>query len=95
MPITREELWYSFNHQIPDKNGVLWDIRKAQKGEVTNTREYSTIKVYAYDENNNVVKCFNSLIECLNFLDVQGASALNKAINKHSLYHGYYWRKKW
>mgnify|MGYP002771064338 CR=1 FL=1 len=26
LPVTREKLWFCFNHEIPDENGRMWDI---------------------------------------------------------------------
>lgn len=53
LPITREQLWIAFSHDIPDKNGVVWDIQNADLGktpkeEIMEIVEY--VKMHTYTE---------------------------------------------
>ena len=50
-------------------------------------------KVYMYDENFNLIKCFNTVGLALDFLNVEGHSQLNKAIKNKTIYKGFYWSK--
>lgn len=45
LPLSRDKLWYSYNHQIADNNGTIWEIKDAEKGEVNYIREYKTVKI--------------------------------------------------
>lgn len=92
LPITREKLWFCFNHNIPDENGTLWDIKVSKKGEIKPNRVYPTKQIIGM--NNTGTISFNSQHECLSFLGVKGCTHLLKAIKQHSLYHGYYWEVK-
>ncbi|AEO93589.1 homing endonuclease [Bacillus phage G] len=51
-------------------------------------------KVYMYDENNKLLKTFNTVGLALEFLNLKGHSQLNKAIKDKTLYKSYYWVKK-
>ena len=92
LPITREKLWFCFNHNIPDENGVLWDIKVSKNGEIKPNRVYPTKQVIGM--NNTETISFNSQQECLSFLGIKGCAHLLKAIKQHSLYHGYCWEVK-
>ncbi len=53
LPITREQLWIAFSHDIPDKDGVIWDIKNANlekisKEEIMKIVEY--VKTHTYTE---------------------------------------------
>ena len=89
LPIHREQLWYCFNHNIPDENGDIWDIQVPNKGIIKPERKYPTKTIIG--KNKHEIIMFNSQHECLEFLNVKGCSGLLKAIKNHSLYHGYYW----
>ena len=89
LPIHREQLWYCFNHGVPDENGDFWDIQIPEKGAIKPERQYSTKVVIGKNENETIM--FNSQQGCLKFLNVKGCSSLLKAIKNHNLYHGYYW----
>lgn len=94
LPISREKLWYAYNHKIADDNGAVWEIKDAEKGEVDYIREYKTLKVSGYDECGNLKVTFDSLFECLKYLGVKGSGGMNNCIKKNRPYHGYYWRKE-
>lgn len=94
LPVTREKLWYAYNHKIADENGTIWEIKDAEKGEVDYIREYKTTKVIGCDEYGNVKITFDSLFECLEYLNIKGSSGMNNCIKKNRPYHGYYWRKE-
>jgi len=91
LPITREELWYCFNHQIPDSQNRVWNIVTDTENTIPTIRKYKTVQVYGYDNNHNLCLKFNSKKECVQFLNVKGCGGLNKAIHTHKLYHGYFW----
>lgn len=48
-------------------------------------------KVSMYDEKHNLIKIFNTKRLALEFLNVKGHNALDKAIQNKTLYKGYYW----
>ena len=91
LPITRDELWYCFNHHIPDSQNRVWNIVTDTQNTIPTIRKYKTVQVYGYDDNHNLCLKFNSKKECVQFLNVKGCSGLNKAIHTHKLYHGYFW----
>lgn len=92
IPITREQIWFCFNHNIPDKNGSMWDIIEAENGTMKSCRKIVMAHITAYDENGNKCYEFKSKTECLSFLGIKGCSALNKALKLNIKYHGYYWK---
>lgn len=49
--------------------------------------------VEMYDENFNLIKTFKAKTAILDFLGIKGHTALDKAIKKQTLYHGYYWKQ--
>lgn len=51
-------------------------------------------KYYAYDENWNLVKTFNSFTHVKDFLNIRHHSTLLLAIKKERMYKGYYWKKE-
>ena len=92
VPITREQIWFCFNHSTPDKNGSMWDIIEAKNGTIKSHRKIVMAHIIAYDENGNKCHEFKSKTDCLNFLGIKGCSALNKALKLGIKYHGYYWK---
>ena len=89
MTISRDDLWYLFNHQIPDEQNRVGDIKIAEKGALHEKRKILTKKIIGRNEQKTVY--FNSQKDCLDFLKIKGCSGLLRAIKNHSLYHGYYW----
>lgn len=89
LPISRDTLWYCFNHQISDEQNRMWDIKIAEKGALCEKRKILTKKIIGRSEQKTVY--FNSQKDCLDFLEIKGCSGLLRAIKNHSLYHGYYW----
>lgn len=67
-----------------EKNGNF-----GNKGEKAKNGKY----VLMYDENHNLIKEFNTKQLVLEFLNVKGHAALNKAIKNKTLYKGHYWEQ--
>lgn len=91
LPITREELWYCFNHRVPDSMGHMWNIIIDEEHKLKRDYKPKSIKVYAYDNQHCLQHSFDSKKDCIKFLGIKGCSALNAAIKNHTLYHNYFW----
>jgi len=93
LPISRDSLWFAFNHDIPDIiNGSKWDIIKIDFP-IPSTRKYKTQSISALDDEGNVKFVFSSVKEALQFLNVKGANSFYNSIKLHKKYKGYYWVK--
>lgn len=91
LPISRDVLWFAFNHDIPDMiNGSKWDIVKTDFP-FPSTRKYKTQSVSALDDEGNVKFVFPSVKEALQFLKIKGANKFFDSIKLHEKYKGYYW----
>lgn len=91
LPISRDTLWFAFNHDIPDIiNGSKWDIIKTDFP-LPSTRKYKTQSVSALDDEGNVKFVFSSMKEALQFLKIKGANNFYDSIRLHKKYKGYYW----
>lgn len=54
LPITREQLWFCFNNEVPDNEGRMWNIERGKSYKAYSEEDMSKalelLKTHTYDE---------------------------------------------
>lgn len=91
LPISREMLWFAFNHQVPDKiNKSMWDIIELDKSLIPKQKR-TGVEVHGLDDNGNICLVFKTIQEMQNYMNIKGLNWFYKCVTEHRKYKGYYW----
>jgi hypothetical protein len=80
------ELWKG------DKNPKSKGLSQEEIKKLAESRRILRKQIDMCDDNWNIIKHFDGLQEALEYLNMKGHSALNKAIKEGRKYKGYYWK---
>lgn len=85
--------------EISGKGNPMYGKKHSQesKDKISKAKRESSankIKISMYDNNNILIKTFNSKKEAMEFLGIKGHTQFNKAIRDKTLYKNYYWREE-
>lgn len=69
-------------------------ISETSKGLVVGKDRYNAKAICMYDQDMNLIKEFECIVQVLNFLGLKGSKHLNKHLDNGKLYHNYYWKRK-
>lgn len=90
--ISQQRKEYYQTHNAPFKGKHHTKETKQIMSEKAKQRKPNrSIPINMIDDNNNIIKSFNSKQEVLNFLNIVCYTSLNKALNQHTKYKNYFW----
>lgn len=94
--LKRNIVCYNKNVKSDDFKEIMSIVTKGSKNGMYGKKDENAVngqKVYMLDDNNNVVKEFNSVKLALEYLNTKSHTALNAACKEGKKYKGYYWKK--
>lgn len=90
--ISKQKKKYYSTHDAPFKGRKHSEETKKIMSEKAKQRKPNrSIPINMVDDNNNIIKSFNSKQEVLKFLNIICYTSLNKALMQHTKYRNYFW----
>ena len=93
--LSKRQKEYHLTHKNPFKGKKHSDeTKKIMSKKAKMRKPNNKIAIQMFDDNENLLKTFDSKKDALNYLNITCYKPLTRAIELHTKYKNYYWKKK-